>query len=152
MDEKIIISAPPEITKRILALLNELDKKPGRFRIYVRLISSADLQLEARAVEVSGRAGPIEVNKQSGVLPKKSGGKISVGGISYGASSNSIKGAGSNMQFVDALWFGAAEREFNLEKTDPSGNMPLKFAGVPEINRFQGNITVQIRIKEAEFL
>ena len=54
-------------------------------------------------MEVSGRAGPIEVNKQSGVLPKKSGGKISVGGISYGASSNSIKGAGSNMQFVDAL-------------------------------------------------
>jgi hypothetical protein len=53
---------------------------------------------------------------------------------------------------VDALWFGAAEKNENIEMSDPLEGKTLHIAGVPEINRFQGNTTIQFRIKEMQLL
>ena len=50
---------------------------------------------------------------------------------------------------LEAMWFSAAEKQENLESTDPMGEARSHdWAGVPELNRFRGNRTPTFRVKE----
>ena len=47
---------------------------------------------------------------------------------------------------LEAIWFGAAEKEEVLEQI--SGSEESEWAGVPELNRFRGNVTPTLRVKD----
>ncbi len=55
---------------------------------------------------------------------------------------------GRNRSFMEALWFGAAEDDAFVEKITHEA---AQWLAVPEISRFRGKITPQLRVKEARF-
>lgn len=131
---KIIINAPENVSKKILSLFKELDHKPNRFRIFGREISESAFQAKAKAMEVSARSGPISVNKNSGVLPKNAAGRVSVGGISYGASEGNARGIGNGSHFVDSLEGSESTLLFGLREMPSGIAVRVKSAGPKNVN------------------
>ncbi len=54
----------------------------------------------------------------------------------------------SSKNTMEAVWFHAAEKEDVMDSTAPGSAVVGFFAGVPELNRFQGRVTPTLRVKD----
>ena len=55
-------------------------------------------------------------------------------------------GSDHNSQSLEAIWFHAAEREDILQEGVLEAS--AQWAGVPELNRFRGNVTPTLRVRD----
>lgn len=143
MNEKVIINGPKTTTAEILKLFRELDRAPVRYRIMMRTVSRAINETEATAVEGGVSSPRGNVQKRSGVLQRRSGGSISVGGVGVSAESESSKENVSAEQTVEVLEGGEAL----LNSAGSSRSVSSSFLVKP---RAAGQKAVHVELRQQE--